>query len=360
MERFFCKTRIISGAGSLSSLAELHIKRLLIVTDPYFYNNGTANHIAHISGADRTEVFSKVAPDPTVALAAEGTQVVQAFQPDTILALGGGSAMDCAKAMAYFSDLPLQLIAVPTTSGSGSEVTDFSILTHDGVKHPLVDPKLQPDIAILDSDLLASLPPKLIAETGFDLICHAVEAWASTGAGAISDALCLDALQTAFTLLPKSYAGDLSSRMKIHMAATMAGMAFSSAGLGLCHAMAHALGGEFHNPHGRINAILLPAVLECNAQQALPRYSQLSRRLGFSSGADSIALRALKNGLVRLRRELGLPATLVDLGIDSATVNQKMDTLVVATLADPCCTTNPIVPQAQHVRQILHEVMGRG
>ena len=360
MEQFFCKSRIISGAGSLSSLAELHIKRLLIVADPYFYENGTANHIAHISGADRTEVFSKVTPDPSVALAAEGTQMVQAFQPDTILALGGGSAMDCAKSMAYFSGLPLQLIAVPTTSGSGSEVTDYAILTHEGVKHPLVDPKLQPDIAILDSDLLASLPKTLIAETGFDLICHAVEAWAATGAGRISDALCLEALQTALAFLPKSYAGDAGARMKIHMAATMAGMAFSSAGLGLCHAMAHALGGEFHKPHGRLNAILLPAVLECNAQQALQRYGQLSRRLGISSGADPIALRALKNALIRLRRELELPATLAQLGIVPANVTQKMDTLVATTLADPCCTTNPVVPQPQHVQQILCEVMGRG
>ena len=360
MERFFCKTRILSGAGSLASLAELHIKRLLIVADPYFYENGTANHIAHISKAEHTEVFSKVAPDPSVALAADGTQMVQAFNPDTILALGGGSAMDCAKAMAYFSGLTVRLVAVPTTSGSGSEVTDFAILTHEGVKHPLVDAKLQPDIAILDSDLLASLPPKLIAETGFDLISHALEAWAATGAGAITDALCLEALRTAFSALPKSYAGDQSARLPIHTAATMAGMAFSSAGLGLCHAIAHALGGEFHKPHGRLNAILLPAVIECNAETALRRYAELSRRLGLSTGADPIALRALKNTLLRLRRELGLPGTLTEIGIDATTAVQKADALVAAALADPCCATNPVKPQAHHVRRILGEVTGRG
>ena len=360
MERFYCKTQLLSGAGCLGELGKLHIKRLLIVADPYFLENGTVNHIAHLSKAEHTEVFSKVTPDPSVTLAAEGTQLVQSFCPDTVLALGGGSAMDCAKAMVYFSGLEIRLIAVPTTSGSGSEVTDFAILTHDGVKHPLVDPKLQPDIAILDSDLLTYLPQKLIAETGFDLICHAIEAWSATGAGAICNALCLEALDAAFLYLPKSYAGDQSARLQVHMAATMAGMAFSSAGLGLCHALSHALGGEFHVAHGRLNAILLPAVMDCNADKSLRRYAALSRRLGCSSGADPVAFRGLKNALVRLRRELDLPETLAQAGISPAVVREKMECLAAAALADPCCATNPVKPEAHHIRQILHSVMGHG
>ncbi len=360
MQQFYCKTRVIAGPGSLCSLAALHIKRLLIVADPYFCENGTANHIAHISKAAQTEIFARVAPDPTATLAAEGTQIVQAFRPDTIVALGGGSAMDCAKAMAYFSGLDMRLIAVPTTSGSGSEVTDFAILTHDGVKHPLVDPRLQPDMAILDSELLSSLPPKLIAETGFDLICHALESWAATGASAFSDALAESALRIAFTQLPKSYAGDQSARLPVHMAATMAGMAFSSAGLGLCHGLAHALGGEFHKPHGRLGAILLPAVIEYNAAAAQRRYAELSRRLALSTGADAIALRALKNALLRLRRECKLPDTLAELGIAPADLAQKMDALVAAALADPCCESNPVKPQPAQVRRILQEAAGHG
>jgi alcohol dehydrogenase class IV len=360
MERFFCKTQVIAGEGSLAALKELHIKRLLIVTDPYFSENGTANHIAHISMAEHREVFSKVAPDPTVALAAEGTRLVQEFEPDTILALGGGSAMDCAKAMAYFSGLAVRLVAVPTTSGSGSEVTDFAILTHDGIKHPLVDEKLRPDLAILDGALLATLPKKLIAETGFDLISHALESWVATGAGPISDALALGALKTAISQLPKSYGGQASARMAVHTAATMAGMAFSSAGLGLCHAISHALGGEFHKPHGLLNAILLPAVVEVNAEIALKRYANLARELGLSSGGDLIALRALKNTLCRLRRELGLPENLAEAGIDSGLLAQKSDALVAAALADPCCLTNPLSPTETQVRQILAEAVGRG
>ena len=360
MEQFFCKTKILSGPGSLQALAGLHIKRLLIVADPYFYQNGTVNHVAHLSKAEAVEVFHKVAPDPSVKLAAEGTQMVQTFHPDTILALGGGSAMDCAKAMAYFSGLDLRFIAVPTTSGSGSEVTDFAILTHDEVKHPLVDQKLQPDIAILDSDLLSSLPKKLIAETGFDLISHAVEAWAATGAGMISDALVLEALRTAFSLLPKSYAGDTSARLPLHTAATMAGIAFSSAGLGLCHAMAHALGGEFHIPHGRLNAILLPAVMEANAAGASHRYAELAKRLGFGTGADSMALRNLKNALIRLRKGLDLPENLQQAGIDPAILKSNMDHLIEAALNDACCKTNPVNVEASMVRKVLEAVMGHG
>lgn len=360
MERFFCKTQIISGPGSLAQLSQMHIKKLLIVTDPYFLDNGTVNHISHLSKAETVEVFSQISPDPSVSLAAKGTKVAQAFQPDAILALGGGSAMDCAKALTYFSGLSPRFIAVPTTSGSGSEVTDFAILTHNGVKHPLVDESLRPDIAILDSDLLTSLPPKLIADTGFDLICHALEAWAATGAGQISDALAFDALNTAFAYLPKSFSGDASARMPIHTAATMAGIAFSSAGLGLCHAISHALGGEFHVPHGRLNAILLPSVVECNAAKAGHRYAELSRRLGFSAGADPIALRSLKNGLIRLRSQLQLPSTLAETGITPAQLRSKKDTLVETALSDPCCDTNPVRPESWHVEQILSEVMGRG
>ena len=360
MECFDCRTRIITGDGALSTLAELHIKRLLIVADPFFRENGTVDHIIHISGAENTAVFDKVAPDPSVHLAAEGTKAVLSFRPDTILALGGGSAMDCAKAMAYFAGLDTRLIAVPTTSGSGSEVTDFAILTHDSVKHPLVDGALRPHIAILDGNLLQALPPKLIADTGFDLVSHAVEAWAATGAGAVSDALAADALSSALTHLPRSFAGDGSARLPVHTAATMAGMAFSCAGLGLCHALSHALGGQFHTPHGRLNAILLPAVLDVNAEKALARYALLSRRLKLSSGADPMALRALKNALLQLRRQLSLPETLAQTGIPPAQLRSQMESIVAAALADPCCGTNPVKPEAHHVRQILHTVMGHG
>lgn len=359
MVEFSCKTRIVSGAGAVSYLKELGSCRLLLLSDPYFMENGTAEKLAHLSGATEYRIFSKVTPDPTVELAAEGTAAVREFTPDTVVALGGGSAMDCAKAMVFFAGQPIRLVAIPTTSGSGSEVTDFAILTHGQVKHPLVDEKLRPDVAILDSDLLHKLPKGLIADTGFDVLCHALEAFVATGAGGITDALAKDAFGVTYANLPASYAGNLSVRGKIHEAATMAGMAFTQAGLGLCHAMSHALGGAFHLPHGRLNAILLPAVIDCNAHICAGKYAALARAAGLPGSADAVAVRNLKNGLVRLRRELQMPQTLKEAGVDPRQVWHKTGELVKAVLADPCCKTNPMPVEDFMVRRILEEVTGR-
>ena len=360
MERFCCKTNIISGAGAVAALGEMGIRRLLLVTDPYFLKNGTAERIAALANAEAVEIFDKISPDPTVELAAEGTAAVRAFRPDTLVALGGGSAIDCAKAMAYFSGEPLRLVAIPTTSGSGSEVTDFAILTHGAVKHPLVDGALRPETAILDSDLLKELPPKLIADTGFDVLSHALEAFVATGAGAITDALAADAFVTVAEALLDSYRGHQQVRLPIHTAATMAGMAFSQAGLGICHAMAHSLGGLFHIPHGRLNAILLPSVIRCNAAVAGEKYARLARLAGLGGAADTIAVRSLCNGLVRLRRELQMPATLAQAGVDPGEVRYRRGEIVRAVLADPCCSTNPLPVEDLTVSHILDEVTGRG
>ena len=193
MKEFSCKTKIISGSGACSALKQLNSRRLFVVTDPYFYENGTAAQVAAKACAQQVEYFSGVKPDPTVELAAEGTAQLRSFQPDVVVALGGGSAMDCAKAMVYFSGSNAKLIAIPTTSGSGSEVTDFAILTHNKIKHPLVDPKLRPDLAILDSDLLQELPKGLIADSGFDVLCHAAEAYVAKDAGTLTDLLAREA-----------------------------------------------------------------------------------------------------------------------------------------------------------------------
>ena len=358
MEEFSCKTKIYSGAGAVQALEKMGGKRLFLVTDPFFMENGMARQVAQAAKAESVEYFADVQPDPTVALAAEGTAKLKAFGPDLIVALGGGSAMDCAKAMAYFAKLSCPLVAIPTTSGSGSEVTDFAILTHEKVKHPLVDPRLRPDVAILDSDLLQALPKSLIADTGFDVLTHALEAYVAKNAGVISDSFARGAFSAAYANLPASYAGRQEVRLKVHLAATMAGVAFSQAGLGLCHAMAHALGGLFHVPHGRLNAILLPAVISCNAHVAGAKYAQLARLSGLGGSADTIALRNLKNGLVRLRRELGLPETLSQAGISPREVWAHTGDIVKATLADPCCGTNPMVVEDFLVRRILEEVTG--
>lgn len=359
VKTFYCKTNIMNGDAA-TALQSLNIKSLLLVTDPFFLENGTARRLAAESKAAKTRIFSDVIPDPTVELAAKGTAVVKEFCPDTIVALGGGSAMDCAKAMAYFYAEPVRLVAIPTTSGSGSEVTDFAVLTHGNTKHPLVDSKICPDVAILDEKLLTELPKSLIADAGFDVLCHALEGYVATGAGGITDALAKEAFCVTFAHLPASYGGNKAVRGTIHMAATMAGMAFSQAGLGLCHAMAHSLGGMFHVPHGRLNAILMPSVIGCNAHIATPKYAKIARAAGISGAADSVAVRNLRNGLVRLRRELHLPENLQQAGINPRTLRQRSKEIVKAVLEDPCCQTNPLPVEDFMVGKILEEVAGHG
>ena len=359
MEEYSCKTRVVSGSGTIRMLGKLEKKRLFLVADPFFVKNGTADRVVAASGCREAEIFDRVQPDPTVDQAAEGTGKLREFAPDLLVALGGGSAMDLAKAMSYFGKGNHLLAAIPTTSGSGSEVTDFAILTHNQVKHPLVDPRLRPDLAILDSDLLQDLPKGLIGETGFDVLTHALEAYVARGSGAITDVYAREAFSSAYASLPASYAGNRQVRLKVHLAATMAGMAFSQAGLGLCHAMAHALGGLFHVSHGRLNAILLPAVLSCNAHVCGKKYAELARAAGIGGSADTIAVRNLKNGLLRLRRELNLPETLVQAGVDPRAVWSNVDSIVAATMADPCSRDNPMEPEGFLVRRILEEVTGR-
>ena len=360
MERFYCGVNILAGKGAVSALGSMGIRRLLLVTDPYFSKNGTAARIAALTGAQAVEIFDGIQPDPTVALAARGTALVQRFQPDTLVALGGGSAMDCAKAMGYFARIPLRLIAIPTTSGSGSEVTDFAVLTHKGVKHPLVDEALRPHTAILDSDLLAQLPPSLVADAGFDVLSHALESFVATGAGALTDALAADAFCAALHGLPASFRGDLQVRGAVHMAATMAGMAFTQSGLGVCHAMAHSLGGAFHVPHGRLGAILLPAVIGCNAAAAGEKYASLARRAGLGGSAVTVAVRNLRGALTALRRQLQLPDTLAQAGVDPNLVRSRRGELVEAALADPCCKTNPAPVDAAMLGSLLDAVTGHG
>lgn len=359
VQKFSCKTRIVTGENALDALKSLGIRRLFVVTDPYFFENGTAQKLAQSTGAEATDIFSGVTPDPDVELVASCTAKLKEFDPDGVIALGGGSAMDCAKATVHFSGKRLLFVAIPTTSGSGSEVTDFAVVTHGKVKHPLVDEALRPDVAILDSALLQSLPRGLIADTGFDVLCHALEAYVATDANSFTNALAKESFCSAYANLPASFGGNVGVRDAVHQAATMAGLAFTQAGLGLCHAMSHALGGVLHLPHGRLNAILLPAVISCNAHVCAPKYAKLARAAGIAGAADTVAVRNLRSALERLRRELQMPQTLKEAGIDPRLVWHHSKDMVAAVLADPCCKTNPMPVEDFMVRRILEEVTGR-
>ena len=205
--------------------------------------------------------------------------------------------------------------------------------------------------------VLKQLPRSLIADCGFDVLSHALESYVAVNAGSITDALARDAFTLAYTHLSASFAGDVAVRQQIHTAATMAGMAFSQAGLGLCHAMAHALGGQFHLPHGRLNAILLPHVLDCNAPAA-PKYAQLARYAGLGGSTDMLAVRNLKNALIRLRRELRLPQDLAQAGVAPGLVREKTAQILHDVLEDPCCQTNPVTVTESMVRGVLNAVTG--
>ncbi len=357
MQIFSWETKIFAGAGALSILSGQHIRRLYLIADPWFRENKEAERLIGLANPEAVEVFSDIKPDPTLTLTASVTAKIKTFQPDTVVALGGGSTMDLAKAAVFFSGLDIALIAVPTTSGSGSEVTDFAILTHNGVKHPLVDERLRPKLAILDSDLLMRLPPSLIADTGFDVVTHALESWVAKNAGAVSDSLALSAFASAYGGLVASFAGDTSQRLKLHLASTMAGVAFSNAGLGLCHALSHSLGALVHLPHGRLNAMLLPHVIELNSNAAGEKYGKLSQLAGLG-GSRQLGARNLKNAILRLRRDLKLPATLAEAGIDPQTIDRHREQIVEAALADPCCATNPLTVEPFMVRRLLESIKG--
>ena len=358
MKCFQCSTRLIYGDGALDALRKLGAERVLMVTDPYFEKNGLAAQLGARTGAKQVEIFSGLTPDPTAEQAAQGYALARQLQPQALLALGGGSPIDCAKAILLLLEPRPTFVAIPTTSGTGSEVTSLSILTHAGVKHPLVDPALRPDWAILDGSLLRSLPPGLIAAAGFDILSHALEAVAAANASPFSDALAIAAFDRTLALLPRSFRGEQAVREEIHLAAAMAGLAFEHAGLGLCHALSHALGGLLHLPHGLLNAVLLPAVLRFNAPAAQPTYTRLARQCGLGAGSGPQALRALTQALCRLRRQLALPADLCAAGAQPAVLAREAEALVQAALADPCMKTTPISPTPAELRAILQEAAG--
>ncbi len=351
MTTFHCPTKIFTGEHALDALKDCKAARVLVVTDGYFSKIGKALEIGKMVPGAEVKIFDKVLPDPTAELAAEGAALCRTFQPDLLIALGGGSPMDCAKAIRMASGLSMTFYAIPTTAGSGSEVTSFSVLTKDGVKHPLVDGSLRPDAAILDSGLLESLPASLVADTGMDLLAHCVEAMAATNRSGFTDAMAFHGTMTAMTELPSAYSGDRQARGKLLEAATMAGMAFDNAGLGLCHAAAHVLGGAYHLPHGRLCAMLLPHVMTVNTSA---QYFRLAKLCGLSAATERLTLRNLTAAIVRLRSSLGMPATLRQAGVDPADIME----LIPLVLADGCCKTNPVSVTETMVKQVLQAVSG--
>ncbi|CBL16361.1 bifunctional acetaldehyde-CoA/alcohol dehydrogenase [Ruminococcus champanellensis] len=381
--------------------AVMHKQKAFIVTDSFLYQNGYTKPITDKLDelGIRHATFFDVAPDPTLACAKEGTKAMTAFAPDCIIAVGGGSAMDAAKIMwvlyehpdADFLDMAMRFsdirkriytfphmgekasfIAIPTSAGTGSEVTPFAVITDEatGTKYPLADYELMPNMAIVDADLMMHAPKGLTSASGIDAMSHALEAYASVMATDYTDGLALKAIQTIFDYLPRAYekgAEDPAAREKMANAATMAGMAFANAFLGVCHSMAHKLGAFHHLPHGIANALMLDEVLRFNAAEVptkmgtfpqydhphtLARYAEIAEFLHISGKDDTEKLEGLIAKLDQLKEQIGIRKTIRDYGIDEAAFLESLDAMTEQAFDDQCTGANPRYPLMSEIKQM--------
>lgn len=375
MTRFRIATTIHQGPNSLAHLSALPAQRVLLVTDPFMVTTPVMDTIrGHLQGAT-ISVFSEVQPDPTTAQVSKGVEAYLTADPDTVIALGGGSSLDTAKALvkvaAEHGDAPANgFIAIPSTSGSGSEVTSFAVVTQENPhrKVVLVSDDMAPTVAILDPAVTRTLPPGLTADTGMDAATHAIEAYVCAAHNDFADAFAEKATQLVFKHLEQAvhHGDDLVARERMHNAATMAAMAFENSGLGITHSLAHALGGTFDKPHGRLNAILLPAVMEFNAgpvtygehgiSEVADRYAHLAHLVGLQAATRRNLALSLCAEVRRLRSSIGIPDTLSGLGIGRSDLRDALPALVSAAMADACTGANPVTPTPQDLTTILNQV----
>lgn len=378
MQKWSVNTDVYFGQGALDRLGEIKGKKVLIVTDAFMNKSGTAQMVASHMPQSEVKIFDEVVPEPPLNVVAAGVSVLTSFDADLIVALGGGSSIDAAKAIrsvaqaATQSDKTIPLIAVPTTSGTGSEVTDYAVITNpaQGVKYPLADPALAASEAILDPVLTTSVPQAITADTGLDALTHAVEAYVSTGANDFTDAWAEKAIELIFEYLPRAYAdgSDLEARAKMSNAATLAGFAFNQAGLGCNHGIAHAVGARFHLPHGRACQLLLPLVIEFNSEldhvrngqysRAAKKYAHLAKILGYSSASVRLGATNFMREVDKLCRSCGEPATLKQCGVDASDARAQAADIAKMAVADPTTANNPRSVSEQDVLTIYKKLMG--
>lgn len=369
MECFYLKTRIYMEKEGLEEVLN-GVKRALIVTDSFMQESGMVSYLTEPLDRRKIQykIFSEVKPDPDIAVIARGISVMQELRPQVLLALGGGSPIDAAKAMNLLasrqgSEERCMFVAIPTTSGTGSEVSKFSVISdpEQAAKYPLVTDELIPDAAILDASLVESVPPSVTADTGIDVLTHAIEAFVSTNANDFTDAAAEKAIKLVRSSLLKAYRtpDDLDARKKMHHASCLAGIAFSNAGLGLNHGMAHTLGAHFHIPHGRANGILLPYVMGFNAgcfdklTSVAKRYARIAR----VARLDGPSIRQSAFSVVRTTKQyiqlLNLPSNIESAGVSRADFDNALDEMVDAALHDACTKTNPRICSEEDIRSVF-------
>ena len=385
---------------ALQELKEMGKKRVFVVTDEFLFKSGFSklvtdrlNELGIVS-----TTFSDVQPDPTLASAMKGAEAMRSFEPDAIVALGGGSALDAGKIMwvlyehpeVDFADMAMRFmdirkrvykfpkmgekayfVAVTTTAGTGSEVTPFAVITDEssGMKYPIADYELLPKMAICDPELMMSIPKGLTANSGYDAMVHSLEAIASVMSSEFTDGIAKEAIKIIFEYLPIAYKNgkDEKARAKMAYAATMAGMAFANAFLGICHSMAHKLGSFHHLPHGMANALLLPAVMRFNAAEAptkigtfpqydhpvcLRRYAEVAEMLGLKGKTDEEKFEKLIDKLLELRKEVGLPASIKEAGVSEEAFMATLDQMSRDAFDDQCTGANPRYPMIAEIKQL--------
>ena len=404
MQWFKVPPKIYFEDDSIQYLQKMEgIERAFIVTDPTMVKLGNVDKVLYYLRKREkychSEIYSDVEPDPDVETIMRGVQAMRQFQPDVIIALGGGSAMDAAKGMWLFYEHPeatfdglklkfmdirkraykfprlgakAQMVCIPTTSGTGSEVTSFSVVTdkkNGNIKYPLADYALTPGVAIIDPQFVMSLPKSATADTGLDVLTHALEAYVSVMASDYTDGLALQAIGMVFEYLPRAYkngATDTVAREKMHNASCIAGMAFTNAFLGLNHSMAHKLGGDYHIPHGRANAILLPYVVEYNAQKptkfatfpkyekfiADEKYARIAQYIGKGGKTVQESVQNLVQAIRDLEREVGAPASIQECGIDEKLFFDNLQRLSENAHEDQCTTANPRYPLISEIAEL--------
>ncbi len=379
MKNFDIRTKIYFGDSSLDRLEQIDSNKALVVADPFVIKSGLINQVtSRLNAANISyEIFSDVVPDPPIDKITEGVSVLIKTLPDTIVAVGGGSAIDQAKAMREvvnkmpeFSAKQLRLIAVPTTSGTGSEVTAFSVVSdpESGKKFPLVAESILPDEAILDVELVKTVPPSITADTGMDVLTHAIEAYVSKNNDEFSAALAEKSVEIIGSFLLRSYLdnNDTHARSKMMCASCLAGIAFNHANLGLNHGMAHQLGAKFHIPHGRANAMLLPHIIQYNSDinkhsrsrkeypNHVRKYITLARMLGLQNFNTITTIRALVSWVEFMMKEMDMP-----LGVSVMNVCSQEEyfaaipEMAEAALSDACIATNPRTPTKEDVMKIF-------
>ncbi len=380
MKTFEMKTAIHFGENALDRLKEIPYQRVLVITDPFVVKSKMIDLItAPLESAGKQyDLFYDVVPDAPVGKIAEGVKKFLEVQPEAVIAVGGGSAIDSSKAIREFA-LKINpygevgLIAIPTTSGTGSEVTSFAVVndTEAHVKYPLISDSLTADEAILDAELVRSVPPAITADTGMDVFTHALESYVSTDHNEFSSALAEKSIEICGVFLLRAYldGSDMHARQKMHVASCLAGLSFNTAGLGITHSMAHQLGAVFHIPHGRANAMLLPLVVEYNASidkysrsqkeylPAVKRYANIAHLLGLSNYNKVMSVHSLVNWIQFMQKEMNIPQTIQELKtITPDEYFGAIDRMADAALADACTVNNPRVPTKEDIKKIYSKL----